>query len=96
MPFDNGIKEDATGEVREELAAAGRAADESGTPTAAPEEPEGGETQAADRERGGKEPFPPRKFQTYKEAASKYYLHLSDNNMVGGANTVETLQTLCF
>lgn len=30
----------------------------------------------------GKDSFP--QFQTYKEAARKYYLQLSDNNMVGG------------
>lgn len=95
VPYDNATKEDATGKDGEESAVAGTAGEESGTPAAAaaavPEEQEGGETRAPDRERSGKELFPPWKFQTYKEAASKYYLHLSDNNMVGGANTVETL-----
>lgn len=65
----------------------------------ASEEQEGGEAQAPDaaskqgdssnNESGGnggrarRDEFPPLKFQTYREAADKYYLHLSDNNMVG-------------
>lgn len=63
------------------------------------EEQEGGETEASDAppeggngnqtgSHGGrtrKDPFRPLRFQTYKEAASKYYLHHTDNNMVGAA-----------
>lgn len=62
------------------------------------EEQEGGETEAPDAapeggnsnqtgSHGGRarnDPFRLR-FQTYKEAASKYYLHHTDNNMVGAA-----------
>lgn len=85
MPYDDATEEDTVGEAGEQSAAA---------PVAAPKELEGGESRAAGRERGGKEPFPAWKFQTYKEAASKYYLHLSDNNMVGGARGANTVQTV--
>lgn len=91
MPYDNANEEDAMGKVSGELAAPRSAGEESGTPETAPEELEGGEARVSDKQRSVKELFPPWKFQTYKEAASKYYLHLSDNNMVGGANTLEIL-----
>lgn len=63
------------------------------------EEQKGGETEAPDAASEGgngnsnengrdggrarKDKFPPLRFQTYKEAAKKYYLHHTDNNMVG-------------
>lgn len=95
MPCDDDAKDDLPGEVGKESAPRSSAVEESTTPEAVSEELEGGETRAPDRQRGGKELFPPWNFQTYKEAANKYYLDLSDNNMVGGA-TSQILQPMCL
>lgn len=46
-------------------------------------EADGGSRESeSSRAAAGKDSLP--QFQTYKEAARKYYLQLSDNNMVGG------------
>lgn len=95
MPYD-ASKEEEVGAVCEELGTS--------------EEQEGGEAQAPDaaskqgnssnNERGGnggrarRDEFPPLKFQTYKEVADKYYLHLSDNNMVGRSRNQDFKRTM--
>lgn len=87
MPYDTSEEENQeTGGVEEE--------EEDAT-----EEQEGGETEGPDAAseggnendnengkdggRGRKDKNPPLRFQTYNEAVKKYFLHLSDNDMVG-------------
>lgn len=95
MPYDAN-KEEEVGAVGEELGES--------------EEQEEGEAQALDaaskqgnssnNERGGnggrarRDEFPSLKFQTYKEATDKHYLHLSDNDMVGRSGNQDFKCTL--
>lgn len=48
------------------------------------EGPDAASENVGDGGKGRKAKNPPLRFQKYKEAAKKYYLHHTDNDMVGG------------
>lgn len=86
VPYDTTKEEETGGGVMEEEG--GDVEEQEGGETEAPEAaPEGGNSDQTGSHggRARNDPFRPLRFQTYKEAASKYYLHHTDNNMVGAA-----------
>lgn len=74
MPHDANNDEMGGGEEDEGAAAEQRGGEE--------EAGGGSRESGSSRAAAGEDSFP--LFQTYKEAARKYYLELTDNNMVGG------------
>lgn len=92
VPYDT-TEEEETGGVEEEEG--GAVEEQEGEETEAPDAAsEGGNGNNNENGRDGgrakTDKSPPLRFRTYKEAVKKYYLHHTDNNMVGRFRNQDT------
>lgn len=85
MPHHTNKEEVGAGEEEEEEVGEGAAVEQEGGETEARDAGENGSNNenGGDGGRARKDQLLPLQFQTYKEAVKKYYVHLTDNSMVG-------------